>query len=146
MEENFLVNVNVEGAIYHNGKFLLVVRSEKEIHASGDLALVGGKVDFKTDEANILEHTLKREIQEEVGIEVEDTMTYIKSSSFTSIDGREFVDIVFLCKYKSGQPKAMSEEVANVSWMSLEEALSDPRVKPWTKDSLQKASALVSAF
>jgi len=143
MEENFLVNVNVEGAIYNNGKFLMVVRSEKEVHASGDLALVGGKVDFRGEEANILENTLKREIMEEVGIAVKDTLTYVKSSSFTSIDGREFVDIVFLAHYKSCEAKAMSEEVSDVVWVSLDEALSDSRVKKWTKDSLQKAALLI---
>lgn len=143
MEEPTPVFVNVEAVIYKNGKFLMAVRSDKEVHASGDISLVGGKVDFKGIQQNILETTLKREIEEEVGIVVEDKMTYVKSSTFESIDKRHFVDIVFVCIYKSGDARVASEEVAEVKWMSFEEIMADSRVKPWTRDNIEKAKELI---
>ena len=37
-------------------------------------------------------------------------MQYIKSSSFIADTGEIVIDIVFLCKYKSGTAKAMDPE------------------------------------
>lgn len=144
MEEPTPIFVNVEAVIYKDGKFLMAVRSDKEIHASGDISLVGGKVDYRGQEQNILETTLQREVEEEVGITVENRMKYVKSSTFESTDKRRFVDIVFLCLYKSGEAKVVSEEVAEIKWMTHEEIMSDNRVKPWTRDSIQKAQMLLS--
>ncbi|HSU80384.1 MAG TPA: NUDIX domain-containing protein, partial [Candidatus Angelobacter sp.] len=62
--------VNVEGAIHLDGKWLLILRSEKEEHAGGGLSLVGGKCEIEGNSSDILERTLHREIFEEVGIEV----------------------------------------------------------------------------
>ena len=59
--------VNIEGAIYKDGKWLIVRRSDKEDHAPGTLALVGGKVDQEGNTTDILERTLIREVEEEVG-------------------------------------------------------------------------------
>ena len=39
--------VNTEAAIYRDGSYLLCRRSEKEEHAPGGLALIGGKVEWK---------------------------------------------------------------------------------------------------
>ena len=44
---NKMFIVNVEGAVYKNGKWLLIERSLKEEHAGGTLSLVGGKVEKK---------------------------------------------------------------------------------------------------
>ena len=78
--------VNVEGAIYKNGKWLLIERSLKEEHAGGTLSLVGGKVEKEGDSSDILERTLEREIFEEVGIKVKD-LEYVNSSSFVTDTG-----------------------------------------------------------
>ena len=44
--------MNVEAAIHKNDKWLIIKRSEKEEHAPGLLALVGGKVETKNVENN----------------------------------------------------------------------------------------------
>ena len=69
--------VNVEAAIYNDDKWLVVKRSELEEHAPGTLALVGGKVEVASGGDDVLEDTLRREVKEEVGIEV-DAMDYLE--------------------------------------------------------------------
>lgn len=95
--------VNVEGAIYKNAKWLLIRRSEKEEHAGGGLSLVGGKVEKDEIKTNILEETLKREVAEEVGIEVSN-LRYVNSSLFETDTGLTVIDIVFFASINLESP------------------------------------------
>lgn len=103
----YLYIVNVEAAIYHQDKWLISTRSTKEAHAGGTLALVGGKVETTTAENDALESTLKREIMEEAGIEIDDTPRYVKNSFFITQDDKRVINIIFLCKYKHGQARVI---------------------------------------
>ena len=59
--------------------------------------------------------------------------------------GRQAVDIVLLCRYKSGQAKPLdTTEVAEVYWMSLNEILSNEKAPEWTKSIFQKAEKVKS--
>src|SRR5690625_2416201 len=108
--------VNVEGAIRKNDKWLIIERSKKEEHAGGLLSLVGGKVDIEGNSSDILERTVKREILEEVDVNVKDRLNYIYSTSFVTDTGENVVDIVFLCEYESGEAISKSpDEVGRAS-------------------------------
>jgi 8-oxo-dGTP diphosphatase len=133
--------VNVEGAIFKEDKWLMILRSMKEEHAGGTLSLVGGKVDQEGNQTEILEKTVKREILEEVGVEVKDELHYVCSTSFVTDDDCHVVNIVFLCEYHSGEAFAKSpDEVDGVFWLTLDDALSHPNSPPWVKDSLTRAA------
>ena len=80
--------VNIEAAIFKHDKWLLGQRSTREEHAAGSLALIGGKVESAGNEDRILEETLRREIMEEVGVTVHDTMHYVKSDVATICIGQ----------------------------------------------------------
>ncbi|NLW41129.1 MAG: NUDIX domain-containing protein [Tissierellia bacterium] len=135
--------VNVEAAIYKEDKWLIIKRSEKEEHGPGLMSLVGGKVETDVVQDGILEVTLKREIREEVGIEVSDSIHYLESKTFLLADGQLVVDIVFVCKYKSGEARVVdSNEVGEIYWMTCEELLQDERALSWLKESLKKAEDL----
>ncbi|AKI97174.1 NUDIX hydrolase [Kosmotoga pacifica] len=135
--------VNVEAAIYKEDKWLLVKRSKKEEHAPGAISLVGGKVEVNEALPNILEETLKREIMEEVGIEVYDDIQYVESKSFFTDKGEPVVDIVFLCRYKSGKPHCVNkDEVAEVFWLAAQEILEDVNTPIWVKQSLRIAEKM----
>ena len=135
--------VNVEAAIYKEDKWLIIKRSEKEEHGPGLMSLVGGKVETDVVQDGILEVTLKREIREEVGIEVSDRMHYLESKTFPLADGQLIVDIVFVCKYKSGEARVVdSNEVGEIYWMTCEELLQDERALSWLKESLKRAEDL----
>jgi len=135
--------VNVEAAIYKDNKWLLTKRSLHEDHAPGIISLIGGKVDTEIPTHNVLEETLKREIIEEVGIEVYDECTYVHSSSFIATFGKHVIYILFLCRYKSGEPQALDpDELESVNWMTLEEVLESEKIPVWTKDSLKLAETI----
>lgn len=130
--------VNVEGAITRDGQYLMIVRGEEE-YAPGGLTLPGGKVEGTGGADDVLEETLRREIAEEVGLEVHDEMAYIRSSAFVA-EGDAVVDMVFLCRYRSGTAFAADPgEVAAVQWMALAEAVAHPETPPWTRLSLERA-------
>lgn len=137
---NITYIVNVEGAIYHEDKWLIIKRSELEEHASGQLSLVGGKVEDAADESDILEETLRREIKEEVGIEIENKLVYLESKSFRTDKLETVIDVVFLCRYKSGTAEPMnSDEVSEVCWCTAKELLSNDKAPFYLKDTITKA-------
>jgi 8-oxo-dGTP diphosphatase len=130
--------VNVEGAIVKDGQYLMVVRGEEE-YAPGGLNFPGGKVEGANDADDVLEETLRREIAEEVALQVHDEMVYLRSSAFVAA-GYPVVDVVFLCRWKSGQAFAADPgEVAAVRWMTADEAIAHPETPPWTRWSLELA-------
>lgn len=132
--------VNVEGAIFFKEKWLLIKRGAKEEHASGTLSLVGGKVDFEESSLNVLERTVKREIFEEVGIEITDNIQFLYSSSFVLEDGRHVINIVFLCEHGNGTAYSKSpDEVEEVCWMTFDEIMNHPLAPTWTKESIIRA-------
>jgi 8-oxo-dGTP pyrophosphatase MutT (NUDIX family) len=130
--------VNVEGAIVKDGQYLMVVRGEEE-YAPGGLNFPGGKVEGAGSTDDVLEETLRREIAEEVGLEVHTEMAYLRSSAFVA-EGDPVVDLVFLCRWKSGQALAADPgEVAAVRWMTAAEAIAHPETPPWTRLALELA-------
>ena len=105
--------------------------------------MVGGKVETKEIENNILEKTLIREIMEEVGIEVYDNLRYVESKSFITDKGEMVIDVVFLCKYKFGEPKCVSvDEVSEVYWMSSKEVLINSNSPIWLKETIEKVEKI----
>lgn len=138
--------VNVEAAIYKEGKWLFVKRSKRESHQGGSLSFVGGKVEEDGNLAIVLEKTLMREIKEEVNIEVVDNLLYLTSSHFITNDGDSVVDIVFLCEYKSGEPNVTNiDEVSEIHWLTYDEALNNKLVMSWTKNYLELAHKTLNA-
>ncbi|MCO7175287.1 NUDIX domain-containing protein [Sporolactobacillus kofuensis] len=135
--------VIVEAAIYQNGRWLIIKRSEKEKHAAGLLALVGGKVDLTDHPNDILEHALRREIKEEVDIEVTD-LRYVKSASFQLPNGEMALEAIFFCRPLSGLPHAVSaDEVAKLYWMTTDEVLNHPNTPDYLKDQIERADRLL---
>lgn len=132
--------VNVEGAIRENDKWIIIERSNKEEHAGGLLSLVDGKVETIDHSSNVLENTLRREIFEEIGIQIKSKMKYTRGTSFVTESGINVVDIVFLCEHESR--KAFSkcpDEIENVCWLTTEEILSHSLSPIYLKESIQAA-------
>ncbi|MCM3749275.1 NUDIX domain-containing protein [Paenibacillus pasadenensis] len=131
--------VNVEGAICRDDKWLVITRSTKEEHAGGTLSLVGGKVEVEGNALEILERTVKREFYEEVGIEINDAVNLVYSSSFVTNDGCNVINMVFLCDYDRGTAHPKSpDEVEAVHWMTYDEIMNHPKSPPWTKESIRR--------
>ncbi|UOE95818.1 NUDIX domain-containing protein [Alkalihalobacillus sp. LMS39] len=136
--------VNVEAAISKDGKWLIIERSKHEEHAPGQLALVGGKVETEGSQVNILERTIIREVEEEVGVIIKSEMTYVQSTSFVTDYGASVVDVVFLCEYESGEAHEKNpDEVESVMWLTTEEILTNPNAPSYLKESIKQAASLL---
>lgn len=135
--------VNVEGAIHQDGRWLLVRRSEKEEHAGGTLSLVGGKCEIEGVSTDILERTLKREILEEIGIEVAG-IRYVNSSSFVTDTGLHVIDIVFLCHHQSGEAYPKSpDEVDEIVWLTTSEILAHTELPDYLRENIKLANKVL---
>lgn len=100
-----------------NGEVLMGLRQGS--HGEGEWSYPGGHLDF----GETMEETVRREVKEEVGLEVgkvelislADEMRYIKS------DGKHYVNIGFRAEYIGGEPKLMEpEKCKEWRWFSLD--------------------------
>jgi len=133
--------VNVEGAIVRGDQYLMIIRGQGETHAGGTVSFVGGKVETTQSGVDVLEEELRSEIMEEVGVQVSE-MVYVQSSHFIVGDDR-VVDIVFLCRYETGEPRiADITEVEQILWLKASEVVNHVLCPPWTKSAMQRVEAL----
>jgi 8-oxo-dGTP diphosphatase len=134
--------VNVEAAIIRDGKYLLIVRGAGESHAAGLLSFVGGKMEEMQNSDDALEATLRREVLEEIGIQVKN-IRYAYNTHFLASDGDKVLDVVFLCDYESGEARIEDiEEVADILYLSAEEILEHPKSPIWLKQGVERLEAL----
>ncbi|GGS85871.1 hypothetical protein GCM10010156_50610 [Planobispora rosea] len=136
--------VNVEVFLERDGRWLLIERGEREEHAPGLLSGVGGKVEAPGAGTGVLEETARREVAEEIGVDLAGSgLTYVESSFFVTDDGDPVVNVVFRGPMPPGaQPVAASpEEVAGFVWLTVAEAEADPGCPPWILGSLRRAAS-----
>ncbi len=134
--------VNVEVIVVRNDRFLTIVRSADEEFGGGWLCFPGGKLAPGTADPDAIETTAQRELMEEVGLDVAiDGLVYVESHTFLA--GNETVlDIVVMTEMATGEPVARDPaEVGEVLWLTEREIMDDPRVQPWTRESLRRAIA-----
>lgn len=96
--KNYLIIV--ECAIECYDKFLIIRRPEGK-HAGGLLSFAGGKVD-EADEINtydVLRTAVRREISEELGLDLTNDLTYITSEYFVDSSGLSLISNLFHYKY-----------------------------------------------
>ena len=139
-EKSYLMIVNVMVAICDGPKYLVIRRGPGVSHLPGILDIPGGKAEFHETADWLLEETARREIKEEVGLELGPELVYLTSAGFTVPAGTQVANIVFLAPYPGGIPSiSQPEEVAAISWQSYEELMASPAIKPWTRSYLQFA-------
>jgi 8-oxo-dGTP diphosphatase len=130
--------VNVEGAVVRDGEYLLIRRAADEEHASGLLGFPGGKVEQPSGCENSIEETARRELAEEVGIEVGD-VEYVTSKTFESDGGTRCLNVVTRCEHVAGEPTPEDpEEVAAVHWLSVEEIHDHPDAPPFLESYVEQ--------
>ena len=87
--ENYKLNVRAAGVMIHNGK-ILVHRNVNSDH----YALIGGRVEIGENSAD----TIKREIKEELGKNVEITGYISTIENFFELKGIKYHEIMFVYK------------------------------------------------
>lgn len=137
---NKIFSVLVNAAIEKDGKVLISQRSLEEAHEPGKWTIPGGKVENSEEEEqvfNIIENTLMKECLEEVGVEVHNEVKLIDNNTFRRTNGQMVVAMLFLCKWKNGEPAPL-EDTIDVKWVS-EEDLDNYEFPQNVKEYVQKA-------
>src|SRR3989338_6690882 len=98
------------------GRFLMVRRNKNEIAFPGKWALPGGKLESGE---NIMA-ALKREVLEEVGLNIEEWKQFLRDYTFVRPDGHNVVGLCFLVKAVSEEVR-LSEEFEDFRWIKPEE-------------------------
>ena len=126
-----LHEVAITAIIVKDGKYLITRRSLNKKRFPGMWTVPGGKME--TDDYlklpkdtefywyNVLERTLRREIKEEVGIDI-DNIEYVTSLATVHADGSPSLVISCMADYVSGEVKLQPEENDQFAWVDLEEA------------------------
>lgn len=110
--------VFVEAWIRKWDSYLLAQRSSKDDQAAGKRAVPWGKVDMDL-ESHIIENALRREVMEEVGVEV-DNFQFLGSRSFIRSSGHHVVGLSFVAEYISGEALPL-EDQDDVRWVTIDE-------------------------
>ncbi len=107
--ENRIV-VALKAIILYNRMALIIQRSFSEVTGSGTWEFAGGKLEFGED----LETGLKREIMEEVGLEVK-VERLLYASTFLTKENRQTVILNYLC-HSFSDKVVLSEEHNSFLW------------------------------
>lgn len=105
--EDYKLNVRAAGMIIHNNK-VLTHRNVNEDH----YALIGGRVQVGEDS----ETTLKREIMEELGKEIEITGYISTIENFFELKGEKYHEIMFVHKaeFVNEKDKKIEDTIKNI--------------------------------
>lgn len=107
----------VTGFIYKDGKVLVVRRSEKEAFLPGVYELPGGKLNFGEGPID----GLRREIREEVGLEIEPKQPFFVFSYVTGSGTKYTVEIVFLAEVVGASDPKLSAAHDTFAWIQQDE-------------------------
>lgn len=128
---DYLHEVAITAIVVKDGKYLITQRSKEKKRFPGMWVVPGGRLETsdyinlpKDTEHywyNVLEKTLKREVKEEVGIDIEN-IEYVTSLARVHEDGAPSLVISCIADFVSGDIVLQNSETENFAWVSLEEA------------------------
>lgn len=126
-----LHEVVVTAIVIKSGKYLITRRSSKKKRFPEKWTVPGGKLEIsdyvdlpketKFYWYNVLEKVLKREVKEEVGIDIKN-IEYLTSLATIHADGNPSLVISCLAEYASGEVKLQKDEADKYAWVNLKEA------------------------
>jgi 8-oxo-dGTP diphosphatase len=127
----YLHEVVITAIVVKDDKYLIERRALSKKRFPGKWTVPGGKMETsdylklpKDTEFywyNVLERTLKREVKEEVGLEITN-IEYVTSLARVHEDGAPSLVISCMADFVSGEVKLQEGETDQFAWVSLEEA------------------------
>lgn len=113
-------------AVIHNSqnKFLILKRPDREIVAPGKYSLPGGKVEGNDS----IDQTLFKEVLEETGLQIRPEKLLLKEISFVRPDQQTVKVFSYLCQPVDEKQLNLSEDFADMRWVSPEEVNALPRI------------------
>lgn len=130
-QNQHLHEVVITAIVVKDGKYLITRRSPNKKRFPGMWTVPGGKLEL-TDYINtpkhtenywynVLEQTLRREVKEETGLEI-DNIEYVTSLATVHADGSPSLVISCVAEHSSGEIKLQEEESDQYAWVTLAEA------------------------
>lgn len=139
-----LYAVTVCVLIRRGDRWLLVVRAPKVAYAPNTIGMIGGHVEATEPESDVLEAAARREVAEEVGLDLSGVpLTYLESEFFITPGGERQITVTFTAPAAPGDEPSVNapDELADVGWWTLRDLEADPRCPPWLADLLRRADA-----
>ena len=137
--DDYKLNVRAAGILIHNNKLL----AHKNINLD-HYALLGGRVEIGEDSAK----TLKREVKEELGKEIQITGYIATVENFFEKKGSKYHEILFIHKieFTNEQDKKIQHTLKNIEgkdylqyeWLDLDKIDEYPLVPKATKEIVKK--------
>lgn len=128
-----MFKVNVSTVVFNdNGQVLIQKRSKDEDIFPGMWGIPGGTIEMKDVSVR---NALKREVREEVMIEIDDIEFFRENIVAKEIYG--VVYLVFISKYASGKA-GFSQEVEEIRWVKKTE-IDNYNFTPTTKEIIKEA-------
>ena len=123
--------VGVGVFVIKDKKFLMVKR--KGAHGSGTWSVPGGWMEY----GESFEDTSKREVKEEVGIEIKNVNLAGVTNNIFPEDNLHSLTLWMISEYKNGDPKILEpEKISQIVWKDFNN-LPQPLFLPW--DELLKS-------
>ena len=127
----YLHEVGITAIIIKDGKYLITQRAMNKKRFPGMWTVPGGRMETsdylqlpKDTEHywyNVLERTLRREVKEEVGLEIIN-IQYLTSLARVHEDGSPSLLISCVADWLSGEVKLQAEEAMDFAWVTVEQA------------------------
>lgn len=131
MDNKYLHEVAITAIIVKDGTYLITRRSPNKKRFPGMWTVPGGKLEtddyigLPKDTAdywyNVLEKVLRREVKEEVGLDIAN-ITYVTSLATVHGDGNPSLVISCLADWEAGEVILQENETDDFKWVSLEES------------------------
>jgi 8-oxo-dGTP diphosphatase len=91
----------------------------------------------------VLENTARREVAEEIAVDLSGVpLTYAESSFFIGDTGNQVLNIAFAAELPRDAVPAIvaPDEVADLTWWTLPELAAEPACPPWTLASVRRGA------
>ena len=140
--ESAVYAVTVCVMISRGDSWLLVVRAPGVGYAPNLIGMIGGHVDLTSPAADVLEMTARREVMEEVGLDLAGVpLTYLESEFFVTAGGERQITVTFSAPAPPDVEPFVNapDELTEVGWWTLDDLEADPRCPPWLPPLVRRA-------
>lgn len=131
LKNKLLHEIVITAMVVRNGKYLITRRAKTKKRFPGMWTVPGGHLettdylklprDTKFYWYNVLEKVLRREVKEEVGINI-GNVAYVTSLATVHKDGKPSLVISCMADYVSGKVNLQQDETDDFAWVGLREA------------------------
>ena len=129
-----------KAVIYFKGKYLLLLRSNKEKVDPFSWDIPGGGI----EKGETAVETLIREIKEETGIDISSSKVFPIKKWEKYKNNLKIGGIDFLCVLDNYQKITLSAEHIRAQWFSEKEIMSNKEIPTWLKNSVKLSSTKIS--